>query len=150
MTTKINTEYEPDSHLPASALRELAIGTDFWQRRFRRGHDKDGTHNDPLIPHAWAICTLTGAGVVVLKSEGFAAPSRIGVGLVEFTTTKSLVAVAWQLLGWPVHRADTGAPYYAYEVPTAKTSTVSWLQLCTKAGVASDINFAVGAYGLRP
>lgn len=156
-STKINTEYVPESHLPAWSLGEVADRSNFWQRRYRKTHDKDGTHNDELIPHAFAICGLTGGGVTMVKSEGFAAALRVGAGLVKFTLTNPLVLIndlwGWQLVAWPYDDGASGKPYYAYEVPgtggSLKTTTISWIQICDKNGNAYDIDFSIAAYGVR-
>jgi hypothetical protein len=150
--TKIHTDYVPDSHLPPGSLGEVSFFTDYWQRRFRKGHDKDGVHNDPLVPHAWAICDLSGLGALIIDAEGITSVTRIGAGLVEVVLINSIVVsgvAGWQLLGWPNDDAGSGVPYYPYEDPSAKDDVTSRLQIIDKTGNAYDITFALAVYGLR-
>lgn len=153
--TKIETEYVPDSHLPPFSIGEVSAFSEFWQRRFRRTHDKDGTHNDPLVPHAWAICDLAGGGATILDSEGITSVTRLGVGLVEVVLDNPMIVDGnghgWQLLGWANDDAGSGRPYYCYEDPSTspKDDVTSCLQIIDKNANPYDLAFALAVYGLR-
>jgi hypothetical protein len=158
----IDSEYAADDPLPPSAIGEASLVSHDVQGRFRYGHDADGTHNDPLIPHAWAVFSESGGTYTLEDSVGIDTGSggRQATGHVRIVLTNDMRSTyTWQVVAWPIYKAGTGnAPLYAYEAHdtdvltydkgAADQNTVD-VKIVNASGALTDCGFSLAVYGLR-
>jgi hypothetical protein len=157
----IDTEYEADDPLPPGAIGEVAQVSHDIQARFRYGHDADGIHNDPLIPHCWGVFSESAGAYTLEDSAGLSSWTDQGTGWIQIVTTEAMLSTyTWQVVVWPIFKAGgTGEfPLYGYEARNtgggeydkgSVNQTTVELIIVNEDGTRKDDGFSFAVYGLR-
>jgi hypothetical protein len=157
----IDTEYQADDPLPPGGITEVSLVAKDIQERFRVGHDADGTHNDPLVPHAWAVLTEAAGVYTIAASEGVdtGSSAKQAQGHYRIVVSNAMrSATQWQVVAWPIYKAGgTGDfPLYCYEARDggaynkgAVNHTTVDIKIVKEDGSTRDCGFHFAVYGLR-
>jgi hypothetical protein len=156
----IDTEYAADDPLPPGGITEVSQVSKDVQERFRYGHDADGVHNDPLIPHAWGVFSESGGTYTLEDSIGIDTGSggKQAVGHMRIVLENAMRSTyLWQIVAWTIIDAVSGDDrIYAYEARDAGAYTKGGvnqttvdIKLVDSTGALTDRGFSFAVYGLR-
>lgn len=137
-----------------SGPNSIAQFSDVWQDWWTTAHRaSDGVHYDPLIPVAWAICTVTAGVLATLRSSGMSAITRVAVGRYSVKLDFNMRAANyWHAVVWPTMDSDASRMFgleAAYAATPAKTQTTVEINILDQTQALADSGFTVGVYGQR-